>query len=153
MKLDVAKVNVWAASIKDKPGSLAAKLAALSDAGADLGFVIARRTEKKGQGVVFVTPLKGPRQLRAASRARFKKTKSLHSIRVEGADRAGIGAKLTEALAEAGINVRGVSAAAGMLISFLQLGQQAALPATFSFTASTFPHTGHWICIVIEFAS
>jgi predicted amino acid-binding ACT domain protein len=39
-------------------------------------------------------------------------TESLHSVRVEGPDRAGLGAKMTEALAAAGINLRGISAAA-----------------------------------------
>ena len=112
MTLDVAKVNVWAASIKDKPGALAEKLAALAEAGTDLGFVIARRTpEKRGQGVVFVTPLKGARQLRAAREVGFAKTQSLHSVRVEGKDKPGIGACLAEAVAAAGINLRGLSAA------------------------------------------
>ena len=112
MKLDVAKVDVWAASIKDQPGVLAEKLTSLAEAGANLGFVIARRTpEKGGQGVVFVTPLKGAKQLRAARKTGFGKTKSLHSIRVEGPDKAGICARLTDALAHAGINLRGVSAA------------------------------------------
>jgi predicted amino acid-binding ACT domain protein len=36
----------------------------------------------------------------------------LHSVRVEGPDRAGLGAKMSDALAGAGINVRGISAAA-----------------------------------------
>ncbi len=112
MKLDVAKVDVWAASIKDRPGSVAEKLTALAEAGANLGFVIARRTsEKRGQGVVFVTPLTGTKQLRTARQAGFAKTKSLHSVRVEGPDKRGIGALLTERLAQAGINLRGVSAA------------------------------------------
>jgi len=39
-------------------------------------------------------------------------SESLHSVRVEGPDRAGLGAKMTEALAGAGINLRGISAAA-----------------------------------------
>ena len=114
MALTVAREDVWAAAIKDEPGSLAGKLAALADAGANLGFVIARRTPEKGKakGVVFVTPLKGAKLIAAAKKAGFKKTKSLNSICVEGDDKAGIGAKLTAALAEAGINLRGLSAAA-----------------------------------------
>ncbi len=59
MKLDVTRVNVWAASIKDRSGALAEKLAALAQAGANLGFVLARRApDKPGTGVVFLTPLK-----------------------------------------------------------------------------------------------
>jgi len=113
MKLQVKRVDVWAAQLKDKPGSLAGKLDALAGAGADVEFVIARRApEKPGTGVVFLTPLKGARQLNAARKAGFSKTRSLHSVRVEGTNRAGAGARITTALAEAGINLRGLSAAA-----------------------------------------
>ena len=113
MKLAVSKVNVWAASIKDKPGGLAAKLAALADAGANLEFVIARReASKPGTGVVFVTPVKGAAQIRAAKKAGFKTTDSLHSVRIEGTDKPGLGAMMTDALAAAGVNLRGLSAAA-----------------------------------------
>jgi len=113
MKLKVTRVDVWAAGILDKPGSLAGKLAPLAAAGANLEFVIARRApEKPGTGVVFVTPVKGAAQLRAAKRAGFRKARSLHSVRIEGQDRPGLGAKLTGALADARINLRGLSAAA-----------------------------------------
>jgi len=59
---------------------------------------------------VFVTPLKGAKQLRAAEQERFVKTDGLHSLRIEGTDRPGLGAKITEALAGADINLRGLSA-------------------------------------------
>lgn len=113
MALKLSRVDVWAASVKDKPGRLAEKLTTLAKAKVNLGFVIARRApEKRGAGVVFVTPIKGAAQVRAAKKAGFVKTKSLHSVRVEGPDRRGIGAKMTKALAEAGLNLRGFSAAA-----------------------------------------
>jgi len=111
MAMDVKRVDVWAASLKDRPGALAEKLSALHEAGANLGFVIARRT-RKNEGVVFTTPLKGAKQLAAARKAGFRKTRSLHSVRAEGPDKPGAGAAITEALAEAGINLRGLSAAA-----------------------------------------
>jgi len=107
------RVDTWAAALKDKPGALAAKFNALAAAGANLEFVIARRSpEKRGTGVVFVTPVKGPKQTRAAGAAGFKKTKSLHTVRLEGANKRGQGARLTQALAGRGINLRGFSAAA-----------------------------------------
>lgn len=113
MALSAAKERVWVASIKDEPGALAAKLTALAEAGADLGFVIARRSDKKkAGGVVFVTPLKGRKQLAAARKAGFRTTGHLHSVCVEGSDKPGLGARITTALAEAGINLRGLSAAA-----------------------------------------
>jgi len=113
MALKVSKVNVWAASMLDKPGQLAAKLAVLKDAGVNLEFVVARRKSGKPKGgVVFVTSLKGAKQIKAAKGAGFKLSKSLQSVRVEGYNKAGLGAALTSALAEAGINLRGLSAAA-----------------------------------------
>lgn len=113
MALNVTRADVWAASIEDRPGGLAGKLAALAEAGAQLEFVIARRaSEMPGSGVVFLTPLKGAAQIGAAKKAGFKRTKGLHSLRVEGPDEPGLGAKMTRALAEAGINLRGLSAAA-----------------------------------------
>jgi len=62
--------------------------------------------------VVFLAPLKGPAQSRAARQAGFIKTAALRAVRAVGADRPGIGARITEELALAGINLRGLSAAA-----------------------------------------
>ena len=113
MKLKVTTVDVWAASLEDRAGSLAEKLAALTTAGSNLELVIARRApEQPGKGVVFVTPLNGAKQLKAAEAAGFLRTGSLHSVRIEGADKPGLGARVTRALAEAGISLRGLSAAA-----------------------------------------
>ena len=112
MDLLVERVDVWAATIQDKPGGLAEVLNVLRDAGADLQFVIARRTpEAPGKGVVFVAPLQGDREIRAAAQVGFNVTPSLHSVRVMGTDRPGIVAELTQKLGDGGINLRGVSAA------------------------------------------
>jgi hypothetical protein len=112
MKLKVNRVQVWAASIADRPGGLANQLEPLAKAGANIEFLIARRApERPGEGVVFLTPLRGLRQEKAAAKVGFVNTDSLHSIRVEGADRPGLGAQMTRALASAGINLRGLSVA------------------------------------------
>ena len=112
MELTVERVDVWAASIEDQPGGLSKTLTALRDAGADLDFVVARRApEKPGTGVVFVTPLRGDKEIAAAADAGFNVTHSLHSIRAEGQNAPGITAHLTDALAAADINLRGLSAA------------------------------------------
>ena len=113
MGLKVQRVDTWTASMVDKPGGLAPKLTALAEAGVNLEFVIARRCpDKPGTGVVFVTAIKGAKQVRAARKLGFKPTKSLHTVRAEGADKKGEGAKITTALAAAGLNLRGLSAAA-----------------------------------------
>jgi hypothetical protein len=113
MPYAIRKVDVWVAEIDDRPGGLAGKLEALAKAGASLEFIIARRApDKPGKGVVFLTPVKGAKQTRAANEAGLSMTGTMHSLRVEGPDRPGLGTKMTRALADAGINLRGVSAAA-----------------------------------------
>ena len=112
MKVDVSRVDVWAAGIEDRPGGLAEKLDVLAQADVDLEFIIARRSSSTpGTAVVFVTPIKGPRQVQAARKVGFEKTKSLHAVRVATGNKPGFSAELTMKLAEAGINLRGFSGA------------------------------------------
>src|ERR1035437_1920630 len=96
MKLNVSRTDTWATVIDDRPGGLADKLAALAAAGANLELIVARRApEQRGSGVVFVTPLKGAKQIKAAEAAGFQKTPSLHSLRLQGGDRPGLDRKST----------------------------------------------------------
>jgi len=112
MDLLVERVNVWAAPIQDQPSSLSKALTGLREAGCDLNFVIARRNSgKPGEGVLFVTPLQGDREIQAATNLGFNVTSSVHSLRVEGKNQPGIAAAITDKLGQAGINLRGFSAA------------------------------------------
>jgi len=111
MKLEVTRVEVWIASMKDTPGALAAKLNLVSQAGANLDFVFARQSpEKPGTGVVFLAPVKGAKQAAAARKAGFKKGKRLFTICVSGPNKAGMGTAITGAVAEAGLTMQGFSA-------------------------------------------
>lgn len=111
MEYLVEHVDVWAATIDDQPGGLCAVLTALHDVGANLQSVISRRApDQPGKGVVFVTPLQNDREIAAAAQIGFNVTQTLHSVRIMGPDRPGIGAELTRKLAEAGLNLRGFSA-------------------------------------------
>ena len=113
MAMKAQRIDTWAAGMQDKPGALAEKLDALAAAGANLEFVIARRTpDKPGSGVVFVTPIKGAKQTAAAKKAGFMKSTGLHAVRIDGTDKKGQGAAITRVLADNGINLRGLSAAA-----------------------------------------
>ena len=108
----VEHAETYAASIKDVPGALANKLAALAEAGADLDFVISRRApENPGTGVVFVTPLRGDREIQAGTIAGFTVSNSMHSVRIEGDNRPGIAGELARKIGAAGINLHGFSAA------------------------------------------
>ncbi|KKL26066.1 hypothetical protein LCGC14_2399000 [marine sediment metagenome] len=112
MALKVAKMDLWVASIKDEPGALAKKLSLLAQAGANLSFFMARRTpEKRGRGAVFLSGIHGAKQFAAARKAGLRRSKSIHALRVEGPNKPGVGACITCALAEASINLRGMSAA------------------------------------------
>lgn len=109
--MEAERVDIWAGSVEDRPGGLAEKLRALADAGAELLYVMARRApDKPGEGVVFLTPVEGGDQTAAAADAGLHKTESLFAVRASGADRPGLGAQITEALAEEDINLRGLSA-------------------------------------------
>lgn len=121
MKTEVELVEVWAASMVDKPGALASALSSLREAGANLEFVVARRSaETPGKGVAFVAPIRGDKQIAVASKAGFNATATLHAVRVRGDDVPGVAAQLTMVLAEAGINLRGFSAAvlAGQFVAY-----------------------------------
>jgi len=112
MEIIVEREDVWIASLEDKPGALAAKLAALADAGADLDFVIARRSpDRPATGVMFVTPLRGDAELKAASEIGFSAANRLQSLRVEGENVKGLAGKVSGKLGAAGINIRGFSGA------------------------------------------
>ncbi|MBI4323983.1 MAG: amino acid-binding protein, partial [Chloroflexi bacterium] len=107
------RVDTWADALEDISVGLPGKLHALGAAGANLEIVIARRApDKPGTGVVFVTPVKGAKQTRAAQAAGFLKTENLHTVRIEGTDKPGLGARLAQACADQGLNLRGLSAAA-----------------------------------------
>jgi hypothetical protein len=112
MALKATKAEVWAATIEDRAGGAADKLEALAKAGASLEMLLARRTDQPGQGVMFVTPVKGAKAVKAAQAAGFGKPENIHSVRVEGGDKPGLGSKIARALGDAGVSFRGVSAVA-----------------------------------------
>lgn len=108
----VERVDVWSASMADKPGGLSAVLDGLHEAGADLDFIIARRApEKPGTGVVFLTPIRGDREVRAASTLGFNISSSIAAVRVETDNEPGAAARLADLIAEEAINIRGFSGA------------------------------------------
>jgi len=59
---------------------------------------------------MFVTPVKGAKVVQAAKAAGFEKT--VQAVRIEGADKPGVTAKMSRMLADAGISFRALSASA-----------------------------------------
>ena len=111
MPYTLTKVEVWAADIRNRPGMLARVLEALTNAGAQFEFMIARRVNEKTSRV-FLAPLKGRKQQRAAAEVDLVRAAGMRCLRIEGPDRVGLGARVTRALADQGINLRGASVAA-----------------------------------------
>src|SRR5262245_43114312 len=111
MPYTISKVDVWTREIDDRVGSLAATLEPLADAGVDLLFLIARRrTLVPGKGVVFLGSIAGAKGAKAAAAAGLNKATDITGLRVEGPNKPGDCHRVTRRLADAGINLRGVSA-------------------------------------------
>ena len=110
MPFTINSVDVWAADIPNRSGTLARILEGLMNAGADLEFMIARRVNGNTSRV-FIAPIKGAKQQRAAAGVGLVRAKGMHSLRIEGPGRVGLGAEITRAVADEGINLRGASAA------------------------------------------
>ncbi len=112
MRMEINRVDVWVASIQDKPGSLAEKLEALASANIDLEFINARRAhDKPGTGLVYVLSINGAHQIRAARKAGFEKAKSLHGICISTGNMPGFSSELARLIAQAGVNLRAFSGA------------------------------------------
>ena len=82
MSFQISKVEVWAGDIPDKPGGLAQALSGLSESGANLECLIARReSSKPGTGVVFLTPVKGAKSQKAARAAGLSPAQKVATLR------------------------------------------------------------------------
>lgn len=113
MDFRLDRVQVWSAEIPDQPGGAARILKPLEEAGSNLEFIWSRRLENKpGKGVIFVAPISGPAQTRAAQAVGLGKANDLVLLRIDGTDRPGVGHHLASCLAEAGINLRSMTMAA-----------------------------------------
>lgn len=110
-KIKAEHIDVWAASVRDEPGGLARILRGLHNAGANLDVIIARRSLEHKRGVAYVTPLRTDKEKAAADLLGFNVTNSVHSVRIEGDNKPGLGAEICEKIAAEGINLRGLSAA------------------------------------------
>lgn len=113
MDFELHRVQAWGAEVPDKPGGAAGVLEPLTKTDANLEFIWSRRVDNKpGFGLMFVAPLTGADQTKAAQAAGFHRAEDLVLFRIQGADRPGLGHFLAAALAREGINIRGMSMAA-----------------------------------------
>ena len=121
MGFEITTADVWTGELEDRPGALAEKLEALQRAGANLEFVILRPSGDvmSSAGLLFVAPLVGQKQERAATEVGLEKNVSLHALRLVGPDRPGLAAGIARTLADARINITSLWATS--------LGDQSAL--------------------------
>jgi hypothetical protein len=106
------RVHLWSGEITDQPGSAAGKLAFLAQAGANLEYIFTQRlVTKPGYGVLYVAPVTGPTQVRAARSAGLNETETPIVRRMEGDNEAGLAHRLTQQWALAGINLQGLTMA------------------------------------------
>lgn len=111
MSYEIKKVDVWSTEIADQPGGLANVIQPLAESGANLKFLLARRTSE-GKGIVFVSPIEGTGVIKKAKALNFKKNDGISVIQITGPDKPGLGSKILQSISSAGINLRGISATA-----------------------------------------
>jgi hypothetical protein len=108
MDYAIDRVEVWAGEVRDRRGALADMLKIVLDAGANLDFIIARPSPvKPATGILYLAPLEGEVQLKAAQDAGLHPSSHIAALRVEGPDRPGLAEQIARTIADAGINVSG----------------------------------------------
>jgi hypothetical protein len=112
MGFKLERVHVWSGEVVDQAGGMAKKLAPLAEAGANLEFISTRRqADRPGTGVILIAPVTGAAQVRAARAVGLGEDQLAVVLRVEGDNEAGLGFKLTQQWATAGINLQALTMA------------------------------------------
>ena len=110
MSFKLDRVHVWWGEVPDEAGGIAAKLALLAQAGANLEYVYTHRLlTKKGVGSLFVAPVTGPLAVRAAKAAGLHEVSEPIVLRVEGDNAAGLAHKVTQKWAIEGLSLHGLT--------------------------------------------
>lgn len=105
MALTVKRVQLWRNDVESRPGLLAGTLGTLASAGADLQVVMAYRYPgNQTRGAIEVYPIRG-RKMEAAAKAAGLSPTAIAALRVEGANRPGLGYVITRTIADAGMNI------------------------------------------------
>jgi hypothetical protein len=106
MTITVKKIQLWSLVIDNHPGALARALQPLAEAGADLKIVMATAIPGPGKKAsVGVSPITGRKLIAAARKAGFAPAAAMPSLLVGGENRAGLGNRMSESIAAAGINI------------------------------------------------
>ena len=110
MGFKLERVHIWSGEIADTAGGMVGKLAPLAQAGANLEYISTRRqADRPGTGILYVAPVTGPALVRAARQAGMSETHDTVVLRVEGDNQAGLGFRLTQQWATAGISLQALT--------------------------------------------
>ena len=106
MSYRITDEYVCGGAISDKTEALAGALQTLTDAGLDLEMIMSRR-DQSGWSLVFVSPLRTMQEIEAAEKVGLRREGSLRTLRIEGPNVRGVGARIMSLLAQAHVPVRG----------------------------------------------
>ena len=105
MALTVKKIVLWRKEVDNRAGILAAALAPLAHAGANIHVVMAYRYPgQQSKGAIELYPVTGRKSAVAAKEAGFNAS-NIPALLVEGDNRAGLGYATAQAIAGAGVNL------------------------------------------------
>ena len=105
MAITVKKIVLWRKEVDNKPGTLAAALAPLAEAGVDLQVVMGTgHPGNESRAEIGVFPVTGRKSQAAAETAGFK-ARPLAALLVGGDNKPGLAHGISRMIAEAGINI------------------------------------------------
>jgi len=105
MAVTVKKIVLWRKEVENRPGALASTLASLASAGADLEVVMAYRYPgEESKAAIELYPVTAMKSVAAAKESGLAAS-SMHAYLVEGDNRPGLGHAISQAIADAGINM------------------------------------------------
>jgi hypothetical protein len=105
MAVKVKRITLWRKELENKAGTLAGTLEPLAKAGTDLQVVMGYRYPGEGaKAAVELFPIGNKKATQAAQGAGLVAS-SIPALYVEGDNRPGLGHGITQAIAEAGVNL------------------------------------------------
>jgi hypothetical protein len=105
MPVKVKRITLWRKELENRAGTLAGTLEPLAKAGADLQIVMGYRYPGEGaKAAVELYPI-GNKKATQAAQGTGLAASSISALLVEGDNRPGLGHGITQAIAEAGVNL------------------------------------------------
>jgi hypothetical protein len=105
MPVTVKNISLWRKEVENKTGVLAQTLEPLAKAGADLHVVMGfRYPGDETKAVVELYPISSKKSIAAAQEAGLSAS-AIPTLLVEGDNKPGLGCAITQAIADAGLNL------------------------------------------------